>query len=191
MASDRPDLSLEEYRALRATILERGTTRFVVTTITFVSWAGLLLAANSLSVVPAIGLIPLVVLAVGFEVGFAIHFGVERIGRFLQVRYESADTLPGWEHAVMKVAASKGSSAGIDPLFAWPYCLAATLNLFVVLLMLGPGSATEVPDLLTTDAPPPLAFWIYALLHAVLVGRILSARRLARRQRDADLKLFS
>ena len=189
MASDRPDLSLEEYRALRATIRQRGTARFVVTTITFVSWAGLLLAADSLSVIPVIGLIPLLVLAVGFEVGFAMHFGVERIGRYLQVRYETADALPSWEHSVMKAAAAKAPNPRIDALFAWPYGLATTLNLFVVLLMLGPSG--EGADTSAVGAAPPLAFWIYALLHALLVGRIVSARRIARRQRDADLKLFS
>lgn len=58
--------------------------RVIVMTITIVSWSGLALAVASLAVVPALGLLPLVVLAAGFEVVFAAHVGVERVGRFLR-----------------------------------------------------------------------------------------------------------
>ena len=40
MSSDSPSpLSIEEYRALRATIRERGTARWIVIALTFVAWA--------------------------------------------------------------------------------------------------------------------------------------------------------
>jgi hypothetical protein len=181
MGPDRLDLSLEEYRALRATIRERGTARFVVATITFVSWGALALTALATSVAPAAGLIPLLVLALGFEVVFAMHLGVERIGRYIQARYESLDALPGWEHAIMKAGANKGSNPGIDPLFAWPFFLATAINLFGVLLMQFDWDA---------ETALPVSFWIYAAAHAVLVARISSARRSARNQREKDLDLF-
>src|SRR5262245_24708088 len=102
MATERPDLAVEEYRALRATIRERGTARLVVTTITFVSWAGLVTATCALNLPAVLGLVPLLVLTAGFEAGFAMHVGVERVGRFIQVRYEGDAGLPAWEHAAMK-----------------------------------------------------------------------------------------
>jgi hypothetical protein len=191
MASERPDLGLEEYRGLRATIRQRGTARLFVTTITFVSWSALALAACTLFVIPAIGLIPLLMLAVGFEAVFALHVGVERIGRYLQVRYETPDGTPGWEHAAMRFGRQPGSTGGVDPLFAWPFSLAIILNLMIVLFMSGGSSSADIgSDLLTLESPPPLAFGIYAILHAVAVARVISARRFAKRQRESDLRVL-
>ena len=192
MASDRPDLALEEYRGLRATIRQRGTARVIVMTITFVSWSALALAACALFVIPAIGLIPLLVLAAGFEGVLALHVGVERIGRYLQVRYETPDGNPGWEHAAMRFSGQPRASGGVDPLFAWPFSLAIVLNLMVVLFMTGGSSTADVgSELLTLESPPPLAFGIYALLHAVAVARVVAARRFAKRQRENDLQILA
>ncbi len=192
MASERPELSLEEYRGLRATIRERGTARVIVTTITFVSWSALALATSALFVIPAIGLIPLLVLSVGFEGVFALHVGVERIGRYLQIRYEAADGGPGWEHAAMRFRGQPGSSGGVDPLFAWPFSLAILLNLMVVLFMTGGSNTADIgAELLTLESPPSLGFGIYAVLHAVAVARVISARRFARRQAEQDLKTLT
>jgi hypothetical protein len=178
MAPERADLAFEEYRALRATIRERGTMRALVTTITFVSWAGLLVATVALFVVPALGLIPLMALAAGFEVIFALHVGVERIGRYVQTRYESGTDLPGWEHAAMKIGAA--SHAGrTDPLVAWLFALAATVNLLAVLIMQAdPGVE-------------PVSLAVFAVVHALVIGRVITARRFARSQRERDLQLFS
>lgn len=179
MAPDRSQLALEEYRALRATIRERGTARVVVTTITFVSWAGLALAAYALSVGPLVGLLPLVVLAAGFEGVFALHVGVERIGRYLQARYEEPAGTPGWEHAAMSFGANKRLNPGVDALFFWPFIIATLLNLMLVLLLHG-----------GEDIPVQSIVW-FSLGHGILAGRLVSARRFARRQRQADLDHLS
>jgi hypothetical protein len=192
MPSERADLALEEYRALRATIRERGTTRALVTTITFVSWAGLSLATAALFVLPALGLIPLLVLAAGFEVVFALHVGVERIGRYVQTRYESGADLPGWEHAAMKIGMSgQAAGGGTDPILVWPFALATALNLLVVLILqmdAGPMDAETVGQF---EGQTGASFAIYVVLHAVLVVRLIAARRFARSQRERDLQLFS
>jgi hypothetical protein len=191
MATDRPDLAVEEYRALRATIRERGTARLIVTTITFVSWAAIATGSCALNLAPVLGLIPLLVLAAGFEAGFAMHVGVERLGRFIQVRYESAAGLPGWEHAAMKAGANPAAHLGVDPLFFWPYIAAVVLNLMVVLILEASPVPQTSPDLVSIDASLSPAVLAYALLHGAVVARLVAARRVARRQRERDLALFS
>ena len=82
---------LAEYQALRETIRERGTTRVWLLLATFVAWGALAIATAALAALPIATLLPLLVLAVGFETGFAVHTGVERIGRYIQVFFESDD----------------------------------------------------------------------------------------------------
>jgi hypothetical protein len=180
MPIDPSGLSVEEYRALRATIRERGTMRLVVTVITFVAWAALALEWSS---VPVFGLFPLLVLVAGFEVVFATHVGVERIGRYLQVHYETADGLPGWEHRAMEVGARAGAGSGIDPLFSSVFVIATLLNLIPVGLM----SAGEGPML---AGSVPLELAVFGMLHLVFIGRVFQARRFAAGQRARDLELF-
>ena len=111
----RDPFGLEEYRALRATIRERGSLRFLVTTITFSAWAAVLTTLCAVTVVPTFVLVPLVVLAAGFELNLAIHVGVERIGRYLQLKYErDPQSAAGWEHAVMKLQVP---GRGMDAMF--------------------------------------------------------------------------
>ena len=76
-----------EYAALRQTIASRGTTRMVLFPVTVIGWAALSLVLLLFSGVPAATLIPLFVLVAGFEAIHALHVGVERIGRYLQVFY--------------------------------------------------------------------------------------------------------
>src|SRR5712692_11822960 len=78
----------EEYRALRATIRERGTTRIWIFVVGLVGWAGLVIATAALAALPVATLLPLLVLAVVFEAVVALHTGVERIGRYIQVFFE-------------------------------------------------------------------------------------------------------
>ena len=177
MAPEASDLALEEYRALRATIRERGTARVVVTTITFVSWAALTVAVWSMALLPLIALAPLLLLAAGFEGTYALHVGVERIGRYLQARYETPVTLPAWEHAAMTLGADPALTSRADPLYFWTFLLATVLNLIVALLLHG-----EDPTVYDVGA--------YSLVHAALAARLVSARRFARRQRDLDLAHF-
>src|SRR3954470_4153172 len=72
---------LEEYRALRDTIRERGTARHWIVVVGFGLWGALALAVAVLAAPPVATLLPLLVLAVVFEAIFAIHTGVERVGR--------------------------------------------------------------------------------------------------------------
>jgi hypothetical protein len=71
MVLDPAQTSSEEYRELRATIRERGTARLFVMTITLVAWAGLALAIKALFFAPVLMLVPLLLLATGFELGYA------------------------------------------------------------------------------------------------------------------------
>jgi hypothetical protein len=191
MASEPVDLAVEEYRALRATIRERGTMRALVTTITFVSWAGLSLTAVALFVLPPLALIPLLALAAGFEVIFAMHVGVERIGRYIQRRFETGDGLPGWEHAAMKVGAATHAGGGVDPLLTWPFVFATLLNLMIVLIMQTDPGPVDEATMATFEGIPPVSFGVFALLHGAFIARLFSARRFARGQRERDLQLFS
>ena len=79
----------EEYRALRATIRERGTARVCIFAGGIVAWAAVTIATAAMASTPLATLLPLLVLAAAFEVVFALHIGVERIGRYLQVFHET------------------------------------------------------------------------------------------------------
>ena len=180
MTPERPEFSLEEYKALRATIRERGTIRLIVTAITFVAWAALVLTLVSRAVVPALGLIPLVVLLAGFEVIFALHVGVERVGRFLQVHYETPGALPAWETTAMGLGKQPGGTGGLDALFGWVFAIATLLNFATsALLTLGGLEGTFVELL------------VIGLLHLLFVIRLLNARRFAAGQRQRDLEWFA
>src|SRR5881397_3911173 len=81
----------EEYIALRATIRERGTARVCIFAGGIAAWAAAAIAMAALASSPVATLLPLLVLAAMFEEVFALHVGVERIGRYLQVFHEGAD----------------------------------------------------------------------------------------------------
>src|SRR6187455_3383434 len=130
-SDSRDPFGLEEYRALRATIRERGSLRFLVTSITFSAWAAILTTLCVVTVVPTFILVPLVVLAAGFELNLAIHVGVERVGRYLQLKYErNPESAAGWEHAVMKLQVPGG---GVDALFLVLFLSALALTFVVAL----------------------------------------------------------
>jgi len=178
------DLAVEEYRALRATIRERGTMRLIVVAITFVAWAALVLAVQVFVPIPLFSLVPLFVLAAGFEVVFATHVGIERIGRYVQVRYETNESdLPAWERSAMALGAHARARTGIDPLASGLFIGAAALNLVPVLLV----SLSEGPNVLGVI---PAEFAVFAGIHVLFVWRIFKARRFAARQRAADLEIF-
>jgi hypothetical protein len=82
--SELTGLALAEYRELRATIRERGSLRHLTILITFSVWTATMLWAASTFSVPIFFVLPLVVLVAGFEVAFALHVAVERIGRFIR-----------------------------------------------------------------------------------------------------------
>jgi hypothetical protein len=177
-------IGLEEYRALRATIRERGTARSVITIFIFVAWATLSCVVEAFSAPPAITLMPLVVLIAGFEIIFSLHVGVERIGRYLQVYFEEPPAAPpAWEHTVMRVGPPAGVPAlALDPLLAGPFAVAALLNLVPAAL----HGLEEAPSFLGL----PVELVVLSLLHLVFVLRIIQARRYASRLRASDLETF-
>jgi hypothetical protein len=170
-------LKLEEYAVLRATIRERGTTRVWLGWAGIVGWATLVSALASTDVRPVRLLAPLLVLAITFEGVFALHTGVERIGRYIQVMFEEqgdAATLH-WETAAMRFG-RLFSARGSDPLFAWLFIAATLVNLGLFVF--------------ATGRRPALALAVVALAHAALIVRVLLARRSAAGQRARDLDRY-
>lgn len=164
-----------EFAALRATIRERGTVRVILAWATFVAWAALLLVTLAWTRLPAASLVSLLVLAAGFEAIYAIHVGVERVGRYLQVRYErdSAEGAApeGWEAATMRYGGRFGG--GLDPFFTALFAAATAINYFPVVAAGVPAELAGV-----------------GVFHAAFVLRMLVARRRTARQRAEDLERF-
>jgi len=163
----------DEYRALRATIRERGTARICLFGGGFVAWAGLTLATAALASTPVSTLLPLLVLSALFEAIYALHVGVERVGRYLQVFHEG-DSHHGWEHAAMAFGRPAGA-ASVDALFTMPFVLAAVFNI--------------APAFLVRPTMEEIVFVTGA--HALFLLRVLVARATAARQRAVDLDRFA
>lgn len=161
----------EEYRALRATIRERGTARVWVFVAGIAAWAALTATIAALASPPVATLLPLLVLAAAFEGVFALHVGVERVGRYIQVKFEEDGG--GWEHASMAFGRPHGAAAA-DALFIVPFLLAACFNV--------------APALIAEPTGPELVFVGGA--HALFVLRLIVARVAAARQRAIDLARF-
>ena len=164
---------LEEYRALRDTIRERGTARVWVFLAGMVAWGALTIATAALAALPVATFLPLLVLAAAFEGVFGLHVGVERIGRYIQVFLEDPGGNPGWEHMAMAFGPPL-TGARADPLFTVHFLIATVLNV--------------VPALLAQPVPIEVAVVLGA--HVLVIARIVLARRIASRQRAADLRRF-
>lgn len=155
---------------MRETIRQRGTARMVLVPVTFIGWAATAVATSALITVAISMLVPLLVLAAGFEAIFALHMNVERIGRYLQVFHERDGG--GWEDVAMRFGQTfKG--AGPDPLFSQLFVFGASVNF--------------LPAALTGE---PLEVGFVAVVHLVLVYRVRTARATAASQRAADLERF-
>jgi hypothetical protein len=157
---------LEEYRALRDTIRERGTARAWIVLAGFTAWAGVLLGTSRSLPIPVASVLPLIILAISFEVVFALHTGVERIGRYIQVFFEHDS---GWEHTAMQLPGGH-----IDPLFANFFRIATILN-FV------PAAFAR---------PEPVEWAFVGAIHLLFIARLAQAGRRASRQRTVDLEIF-
>ncbi len=173
----QPALAAAEFAALRSTIASRGTVRMLLAPALFVLWGALGLAVLGLSPTPLATLVPLVALVAGFEALLALHTGVERIGRFLQVFVEEArlqtDLPPLWE-TVSMASAPRMPGGIVDPLFTPVFVAAFIVNL--ALGMLAGVTTTEAVALGT--------------VHLLALGRLLLARRAAAGQRARDLEHF-
>jgi hypothetical protein len=166
-------LTESEYIALRHTIASRGSTRITLIPVILIGWA---LLAGTLSIFgrnPAGALFPLAVLAGGFEAIYAMHVGVERIGRYLQVFYEGTPDGPKWETTATAIGPAL-PGGGIDPLFTVIFAFATALNMIPAII----------------PSPTTLELSAIGLFHAALIARFVQARRAAARQRAVDLESY-
>ncbi|HYT69236.1 MAG TPA: hypothetical protein VEL51_22635 [Vicinamibacterales bacterium] len=159
----------EEFAALRATIRERGTVRMILLPVAFGLWAGTAVATTAAIQLPIAALLPLLVLAAGFEAIYALHINVERIGRYLQVFHEPEG---GWEHVAMTFG-QRFPGRGPDALFSALFLIATALNYLPVAL------GGTMPELI-----------VGGLLHLLLAFHIGTARNRASHQRQQDLERF-
>jgi len=163
---------LEEYKALLATIRERGTTRVWVFLTGLAAWGALAVATAALSALPVATLLPLLMLAGGFEAVVSLHTGVERIGRYIQVFFEEEESDRRWEHQAM--ALGRMFPGGGDPLFALYFCIATVFNFVPVVLA----------------EPAPIEWVVVGAIHLCFLARVAARRRQSARQRAIDLERF-
>jgi hypothetical protein len=164
---------LEEFKALRDTIRERGTARMWLAFAGLVAWATLAAATAALTPLPISTLLPLLILSVDFEIVFMLYTGIERIGRYIQVYFEDEQSDPGWEHRAMAYGATF-PQAGADPLLGTYFWLAALLNLLPMILV----------------GPAAIEWIVIGGIHLLFAARVAVARRQAGRQRAVDLERF-
>jgi hypothetical protein len=171
---DRPRRS--EYLVLRRTIASRGAIRPILALCGIGMWASLLTAVLVLLPYPVASGIPLLVLLVTFEVIRPLHFGAERIGRYLQVFYEEqgepgralSDT-PSWERVAMSFGRVPG--VGGHPLFVPAFFLATVVNYLAVLL----------------PQPVAIEMTVMAIPHLAFIAWLIAADRAMRSQRAIEL----
>ena len=145
----------------------------VLLPVTLIGWSALSLVLLLFSEVPLAALLPLAVLVGGFEAIHALHVGVERVGRYLQVFYETGNDAPRWETTAMSVGPSL-PGGGIDPLFSVVFVCATFLN--------------AIPALL--PQPTRLELGVVGALHAAFIFRVIRARGAAARQRAVELETY-
>jgi len=166
-------LAETEYAVLRQTIATRGTTRMAIVPVTFIGWAALALTLVLIGAPPAAALLSLGVLMGGYEAIHALHVGTERIGRYLQVYYETDPDGPKWETTALAVGPAL-PGGGIDPLFSALFVGATLVNLLPAL----------------APRPTPIELGALGLLHAGFLFRVIRARGAASRQRAVELESF-
>lgn len=166
---------IEEYKALRATIRERGTTRVWIVLAGLTGWALTTVGAVAVAAPPVVTFIPLLLLIATFEIAYSLHMGVERIGRYIQVFYEDDGVSPGWEHRIMNFPATgRRRPGGGDPLFGTSFWVATIANLIPAIFM----------------EPLPVEWMIVGVGHLMFALRVAVARQQAGRQRATDLDRF-
>jgi hypothetical protein len=164
--------ALEEFKALRDTVRTRGTARIWVFLAGMLGWGALTIATASLASLPVATFLPLLILALTFEAVFSLHVGVERIGRYIQVFLEDDGT--GWEHVAMALGPPLSGTSS-DPLFTAYFVIATLLNL-------GPAILAQ---------PVPLEVGVVLGGHLLFLVRLIVSKRVASRQRAADLARFT
>ena len=165
-----------EYLVLRRTIAQRGALRPVLAVIGIGTWALVLTVVVAWVPYPVAAAIPLLVLAATFEAIRPLHFGAERIGRYLQVFHEEAgepgrplrDT-PSWERVAMSFGKVPG--VGGHPLFVPIFFMATLANFLAVMI---PG-------------PLPIEIGALAVPHVAFIAWLIAADRAMKRQREIEL----
>ena len=158
-----------EYAAMRASIRERGTARLVLVPVIFIAWAATAVASAAVITVALSTLVPLMILAAGFEAIYGLHSNVERIGRYVQVFHEPNG---GWEHVAMDYG-RRFPGGGPDPLFGRLFSIAVSINFLPAAL-----------------GGTPIELGLLALIHLGLILRFRVAKQTAAKQRDVDLQRF-
>lgn len=176
-------LLLEEYRQLRDTIRARGSLRVVLFVATMVTWAVVAVLEAAFISLPLASLLSLILLMSGFEAVHQLHIAVERIGRYLYVRYEndSARTAGSaihaplmWEGAIAAFGAGhRASTRPADAMFTLMFALAITVNFLVAALGATPAELAGI-----------------GAVHALALARVLIAKRTAAAQRAEDQQRF-
>lgn len=166
-------LTESEFTVLRQTIASRGTARMMLFPVTVLGWAAVAGTLTLLGGSPVASLFSLAVLAAGFEAIHALHAGVERIGRYLQVFYEGDTRGPNWETTAMAVGPAL-PGGGVDPLFTLVFACAVIVNM--------------IPTLL--PSPTSLELSVVGAFHLALLVRLVRARGAAARQRAVELESY-
>jgi hypothetical protein len=162
-----------EFASLRQTIAIRGTLRIVMLPMTLLAWGAGGITLLLWSHQPLAAVFSLATLVGGFEAIYALHTGVERIGRYLQVFCETSSQGPRWESTAMTMGPAL-PGGGVDPLFTVVFLGATTANLLPAVV---PGPTTwELATLL--------------VLHFAFVVRVVRARAAAMRQRAVELESY-
>jgi hypothetical protein len=165
-----------EYLVLRRTVASRGSLRSILLVTGIGIWAAILMAVLIAMPYPVAAAIPLLIIAATFEAIRPLHFGAERIGRYLQVFYEedgqpdrSLRETPSWERVAMRFGTVPG--VGGHPLFVPIFFLATVVNYLAVLL----------PD------PLPVELGVMAIPHVAFLVWLLLAHRAMKTQREIEL----
>jgi hypothetical protein len=166
-----------EYLVLRRTIAQRGALRPILFLSGIAIWSVTTIAVLVWLPRPVAAFIPLLVLIATFEAIRPLHFGAERIGRYLQVFYEEAGEAgrplrdsPSWERIAMQFGSVPG--AGGHPLFVPSFFLATLANYFVA-IQPGPGFADAI---------------IVGVAHAVFVAWMFASHRAMKKQRQIEVE---
>ena len=161
---------------LRRTIAQRGALRPILLVAGIGVWAATFTAVVAWIPYPVASAVPLLVIAATFEAIRPLHFGAERIGRYLQVFYEEAgdpgrsfrDT-PSWERVAMSFGKVPG--VGGHPLFVPIFFLATITNYTAAII---PG-------------PLPIELAVMAIAHLAFLAWLIAADRAMKRQREIEL----
>jgi hypothetical protein len=171
------DLRALEFADLSAAIRLRVTLAPALLVAVILGWAGLTLWVFTTDVVSAATLVPLVVLAAGFEAVHALHVSAGRLARYLQVEYEEPAPVapavaPQWQTTAL-LYGQRFAPSGSNLLFSALFFLATIVNYV-------PAAVSGTPQELAG----------VGFAHALFAVRILVAGRRAARLHREDLDRF-